>query len=208
MAIKPPTLLLFDLGGVLLENSAFDALTRLSSDDFDVAEFQERWLTSPAVRRFELGRSAPPEFADAFLDEWRVALSRDEFLREFIAWPRGFYAGARELLASLRRDFRIACLSNSNELHWAKFDGFEGVFDIALSSHRLGVIKPDDDAFLRALEICAVAPTDVLFFDDSLSNVRSAERLGLRAFHVDGVVQLRHVLAAHGLLQPSSRHEL
>ena len=200
MNTRPPTLLLFDLGGVLLENTAFDALTQLSSSPLGLGDFKERWLSSPAVRSFELGHSAPRDFATAFLDEWQVALSPDEFLREFTAWPRGFYPGARELLTTLRKDFRTACLSNSNALHWEKFGGFQGIFDYALSSHRLGVIKPDQSAFLRALEICAVAPAEVYFFDDSLSNIRSAERLGLRAFHVEGVVQLKHVLSAHGLL--------
>ena len=63
----------------------------------------------------------------------------------------------RELLARLRTDFRTACLSNSNELHWRKFDGFAGLFDIALSSHRLGVIKPDHAAFVRARKCAAAA---------------------------------------------------
>ena len=199
--MTPPTLLLFDLGGVLLENTAFEALAHLTSSTSSESDFKERWLRSPAVRCFELGNSTAQDFASAFLDEWQVALSPEAFLREFTAWPRGFYPGARELLAALRRDFRTACLSNSNALHWARFGGFQGVFDTALSSHQLGVIKPDEDAFQRALEICAVAPSEVCFFDDSLSNVRSARRLGLRAFHVDGVVQLKDVLAAQGLMR-------
>ncbi len=198
--MTPPALLLFDLGGVLLENTAFDALNRLTSSVSNVNEFKERWLRSPAVRCFELGHSAPHEFAAAFLDEWQVTLTPENFLREFTAWPRGFYPGAQDLLATLRKDFRIACLSNSNELHWARFGGFQGIFDTALSSHCLGVIKPDESAFLRALEICAVDPAQVWFFDDSLSNVRSAERLGLRAFHVEGFVQLKGVLTAQALV--------
>ena len=152
------------------------------------------------MRCFELGHSAPHEFAAAFHDEWQVTLTPENFLRKFTAWPRGFYPGAQDLLATLRKDFRIACLSNSNELHWARFGGFQGIFAKALSSHCLGVIKPDESAFLRTLEICAVDPAQVWFFDDSLSNVHSAQRVGLRAFHVEGFVQLKGVLAAHTLM--------
>ncbi len=198
--MKPPALLLFDLGGVLLESSAHDQLRHLAALDFDIVEYRERWLTSPAVRRFESGQCSPPAFAAAFTAEWNIALSHHDFLTEFTSWARDFYPGARELLALLRRNFRTACLSNSNELHWTKFDNFAGIFDIAMSSHRLGVIKPDDAAFVRALEICAVQAEDVMFFDDSISNVRKAHSLGLKAFHVEGLDSLKAVLSAQGLL--------
>jgi putative hydrolase of the HAD superfamily len=198
--MKRPTLLLFDLGGVLLESSAHANLKQLTNIDLDIADYRERWLRSPAVRRFESGSCPPQEFAAEFLAEWRIALSHEDFLAQFTGWAQGFYPGALDLLATLRANFRTACLSNSNELHWHKFDGFEGVFDIALSSHRLGVIKPDDDAFVRALEICQVPAAEVMFFDDSLSNIHSARRLGMRAFQVEGLTALEDRLRAEGLL--------
>ena len=37
-----PALLLFDLGGVLLENTAFDALIRLTASVSNVSDFKER----------------------------------------------------------------------------------------------------------------------------------------------------------------------
>lgn len=158
-------------------------------------------MRSPAVCRFEAGRNSPQAFADEFIDEWRIPLARDEFLAQFTAWARDYYPGARELLAGLRKRFRLACLSNSNELHWHKFQRFEGVFDVALSSHELGVLKPDAAAFTRALEICAVDAADVMFFDDSLSNVESARHLGLDAYQVEGFGALEALLTGLGLLR-------
>ena len=111
-AVKPPALLLFDLGGVLLESSAHDELRRLAGCDFDIAEYRERWLTSPAVRRFESGDCSPREFAAAFMAEWRISLPPDEFLKQFTDWARGLYPVALELLAVLRKNFRTACHSN------------------------------------------------------------------------------------------------
>ena len=195
-----PSLLLFDLGGVLLESTAHHNLRRLTGIELDIADYRERWLRSPAVCRFEAGRNTPQSFAEEFLAEWRIPLAHGDFLEEFTGWALGFYPGARELLADLRQRFRTACLSNSNELHWRKFGSFEGIFDIALSSHELGVLKPEDGAFARALEICAVDAAEVMFFDDSLSNVESARRLGLNAFQVEGFAALKDLLTAHGLL--------
>jgi len=195
-----PSLLLFDLGGVLLENATFDRLNRLLPAPMETAALKDRWLASPAVRRFELGETAPGEFAETFLAEWRIQLTPHEFLEEFVSWPQGLHPEALAALPVLRRRYRVACLSNCNVLHWQRFGGFGGHFDLALSSHQLGAIKPDDEAFLRALGACQAEPSSVWFFDDSIRNVHAAARLGIRAFHVDGISPLLHVLRAERLL--------
>jgi HAD superfamily hydrolase (TIGR01509 family) len=198
--MSTPSLLLFDLGGVLIENATFTRLNRLLAAPLDSATLKARWLASLAVRQFELGASSADEFAAAFIAEWEIGLVADVFLKEFHAWPSGFYPGARDLLGLLRQRYRIGCLSNCNVLHWEKFSGFKDEFDIALSSHRLGAIKPDDAAFILALEACDADPASVYFFDDSAGNVDTARRLGMRAFHVDGIAPLLTVLRAEKLL--------
>lgn len=79
-------------------------------------------------------------------------------------------------------------------MHWEKFGGFKNDFDIAISSHQLGAIKPDNEAFLKALEICSVKPSEVFFFDDSTANIYTANSLGIQAFHVVGFESLLNVL--------------
>lgn len=198
--MNKPSLLLFDLGGVLIENSTFYSLNRLLPEQLGTFSLKDRWLRSLAVRRFELGEIAPTEFATAFVAEWGIRLTPEAFLTEFTSWPSGFYPRAREALWTLRQQYRVGCLSNSNVLHWEKFGGFEDDFDIAISSHRQGAIKPDDDAFARALDACGVEPSSVYFFDDSLGNVQAANRFGIRAFHVDGIAPLLNVLRTENLL--------
>jgi len=196
-----PTLLLFDLGGVLIENSAFESLGRLLPEHLDVETMKSRWLASSAVRRFELAEIAPAEFAEIFLSEWNLDLTPRSFIEEFRSWPSGFYPEARETLRVLRGRVRVGCLSNSNVLHWEKFGGFEEDFDIALSSHLIGAIKPDEEAFLHALRRCELEPPAVWFFDDSAENVHAARRLGIRAFHVTGFASVLGVLRTEGILK-------
>lgn len=192
--MKPPALLLFDLGGVLVENTGFERLNALLPQPLGDADIRERWLGSAAVRQFELGRIAATEFADRFLAEWGIAFAPADFLADFATWPRGFHVGARELLRTLRSRFRVACLSNCNVLHWTRFDGFRNEFDLALSSHLLGAMKPDRESFVRTLEACGAEPDATWFFDDSLPNVHAARSVGMHAFHVDGFLALRQVL--------------
>lgn len=195
-----PVWIWFDLGGVLIENTVFDALQRLLPQPLDTATLRERWLRSTAVRQFELGRIPTAEFAERFVEEWGIAMAHDDFIAAFTAWPKGYYAGAREWLQRLRPSYRVACLSNSNAVHWAKLGGFESEFDLALSSHLMGEIKPDRAVFMRALDECGATPEQVVFFDDSLSNVEAAQALGIRTFHVEGFDALVRVMEAQGLL--------
>jgi putative hydrolase of the HAD superfamily len=198
--MEAPKLMLFDLGGVLVENAAFGRLGRLLPGSPGAEDLRGRWMRSSAVRRFELGQAGPGEFADEFIAEWGLGLSAGAFLAEFGSWVGGLAPGALEALRSLRARYRVACLSNCSELHWEKFGGFLGEFDQALSSHLIGAMKPDEEAFRRAFAHCGVEPAAVCFFDDTPMNVEAARRLGARAFRVEGVGQLVATLRAQGFL--------
>lgn len=193
------SLLLFDLGGVLVENAGFARLNQLLPRPLDDCAIRERWLGSSSVRRFELGELGPGAFAERFIAEWEIPLPAETFLEEFVSWPKGLYPGALELIRSLRRKYRVACLSNSNMAHWQRFESFTGEFDVALSSHLLGSIKPDADAFVRALCACGSEAENTCFFDDSIANVRAARSVGIDAVQVDGLPALRRALRARGL---------
>ena len=195
-----PSLLLFDLGGVLVESSVFEQLTRLLPQPASPMEIKERWLRSPSVRRFESGEISSDAFAESFIAEWGLGCSHEDFLEAFASWPRGFFPGVKEAILDWRKSYKVACLSNSNPLHWKRFDNLDDIFDVALFSHLLGAIKPDREIFMRALQECGVTPSEVYFFDDSPVNVRSAQSLGMTAFCVDGFESVRNVLRTEGLV--------
>lgn len=195
-----PTVLLFDLGGVLVENVGFERMNALLPTPSPEEELKTRWLSSPAVRAFETGLCSPETFAAGVVAEYRLEISPETFLEAFTGWPRGLYAGAEELLAQLRARYKVACLSNSNALHWQRFGGFVEHFHVSLSSHLLGVVKPDAVCFEAAMRQCGVDAADAAFFDDSYVNVEAARRFGLRAFHVNGLAEVRRALVAEGWL--------
>lgn len=195
-----PSFLLFDLGGVLIENTGFARLDALLPAPIGLDALKRRWLESGCVRRFELGQSTTPLFARALIAEWKLACSADALIDEIRRWAKGFFPGARELLAALRLQHRIGCLSNSNALHWEKFDGFASLFDVTLSSHLIELIKPDDACFAHAVEACAVPASDILYFDDAMANVVAARRHGIDAVCVEGLGELRTALHERRLL--------
>lgn len=203
-----PSLLLFDLGGVLIESSQFERLNGLLPEPFERIALKERWLLSPSVRRFECGEAEPFEFAETFIAEWGLRLTPQAFLKEFSSCPREFFQGARETVRELRNSYRVGCLSNSNPLHWERFRVLEEDFDITLLSHLLGTVKPDPEIFMLALRQCDVEPSEVYFFDDCVDNVHTAQRLGITAFHVDGFNALQNVLRSQGLQSDLTASEI
>jgi len=198
--MNPPDLLLFDLGGVLIESAVFEQLNRLLDQPLETESIKARWLSSPSVRQFESGALAVQEFGERFVAEWGLRQAPRDFLQTFASWPRCFFSGAHETLRFLRNRYKVGCLSNSNPLHYQQFDSLEGVFDIALFSHLLGAVKPDPEIFMLALNECGLEPAKVYYFDDCLFNVYAAQSLGITAFHVDGFEALLNVLNAKGLL--------
>lgn len=190
--------MIFDLGGVLVESRGLDVLGE-TFPDLGGEEIRQRWLRSPSVMAFESGRLAPAEFAGAFVREWGLRAGADEFLEAFSGWVTGFCAGAADLVRSLRARHRVACLSNTNAIHWARMPEAVALFDACFVSFRTGWLKPDGRAFLHALRELGTAAEDAWFFDDSPENVAAARALGLRAFRVEGVAELRALLRSEGL---------
>lgn len=192
---------LFDLGGVLVENSGEQGLSALLPYQLGREEIWARWLASDAVRRFERGQISPDVFAARFIDEWRLEIGPAAFIESFATWPRGLFDGAAALLRSLRAQHRVACLSNTNSLHWARFPELPDLFDSIFASHLTGFLKPDPEAFEHVLRELDVRAEAVWFFDDLLQNVEAAWRAGIRAVQVREFADLEPALRAEGLLE-------
>jgi putative hydrolase of the HAD superfamily len=196
-------LLLFDLGGVLLDFIGSKELGRLLHDPLSEFEIRARWPRCPHLREYEIGAISRTEFTARFMAAWGVRVSEAEFLRAFESWNIGLYPGATELLDELRPNFRLAALSNSNELHWSRNERvfqISALFERALSSHQLRAHKPEKRIYTRALEELRVQPEAVVFFDDNLPNVVAAASVGMEAHHVQGVAETRDCLERAGLL--------
>lgn len=194
-----PKVLLFDLGGVLIENTAFADLPTLLSEPITAASLADRWLDSRAVQAFERGEIEAEEFGARFVDEWGLRISRDEFLARFETWPRGPYDGALEMLVHLRRDYTTACLTNCNALHWRRLQPLLAQLDHAFSSHLMGLVKPDPAIFRRVVDALGCDAADICFFDDSARNVDAARAAGMSAEHVAGFGELSRRLCRLGL---------
>lgn len=196
-----PKLLLFDLGGVLVDSVGHIEVQRLLRAS-DAGGVWKRWQSSPALARFQTGRCSADEFARGFVEEWNLDIAAADFLQRFASWVMPPSADTRELLAALRKRHALACLSNTNAVHWELvLDGFglRQALDLHLASHELGLLKPEPEIYARAIRELGYQPGEIAFFDDAPENVEAALAAGLAAHRVGGVEQLRPTLARLGL---------
>lgn len=100
------------------------------------------------------------------------------------------YPGTLELIQELNASSRTACLSNTNDLHWQEMLGskrFPNVRELRLpvASHVLGLEKPNAEIFGAFEQLAEARGQDIVFFDDSVVNVDSANAFGWVAHWID-----------------------
>jgi FMN phosphatase YigB (HAD superfamily) len=205
--MAPITWFIFDLGNVLIK-VAYERVLEAICRDADVTrDGLVDLLEAPGAYR-DLERGAIP-FEDfyEFLREKASYRGTPEVFRQ--VWENffdGTVPGIEEVLDRVRKQYRIAFLSNSNEVHAELIPKqFAGLFrkdDRFIFSNRFQVAKPDPEIFHRALEIIGALPAHVVFVDDLLENVLAARALGLRAYQFTDSYTLLQQLERDALIGP------
>ena len=151
---------------------------------------------------YETGAIATEEFVS--LTQQRVAPRADSrqietaFSEIFEHWPT-----AIAVLPLLASRFRLALISDTNELHFDKMIApiVTPHFDTVLLSYQIGRKKPDTAVFQAFLDRTHARPGMCLFFDDFQLNVDAARRIGIPSYRVSGPLGLRNACLRLGLIQ-------
>ncbi len=198
-----PKALVFDLGGVIVDFAGLADLPRLLPDPLTEDEVRARWISCKSVSAFERGELSNDAFAQSFLAEWRLQMTPEAFLALFRAWLKAPYEGVADILAALRPRFILACLSNTNALHWRdmheRYD-LPALFEHRYASHLLRRMKPDPEVFAFIAKDLGFDPGEIVFFDDGIENVEGARAVGMAAHQVRGVAELKATLVELNLL--------
>jgi len=195
-------LLLFDLGGVLVKLGGVDLMMEWTGGRFTEEELWREWLTCPHVHDFESGRTGADEFARAVVDEFKLPVGPQTFIREFMEWVPCAYPGAAELLDELSGTFSLGVLSNTNALHWMRIrDDMEmgRFFEYVFVSHETGVMKPAIEAFMMVIESAGYPAGAIVYLDDKQVNVDAALSVGMDAHRVKGADGARRQLRDLGI---------
>lgn len=196
--------ILFDIGGVIIELDAVPQMLAWTNGVYaSEHDFWEAWTMSPNVFAFETGQMDTDTFMTEIVKELRLPISPDEFLAVFKTWSKGVYPGAVEMLSRLSASYQVACLSNTNPVHWGYVEEIfqiEQYFQSIFLSHQIGLHKPRDDVFQHVIQALDCAAEEILFLDDGQFNIDGAQRNGIAAYRVEGAAQAEKKLIELGML--------
>jgi putative hydrolase of the HAD superfamily len=201
-----PTLLLLDVGGVLLTNGWDGEARSRAVDHFglDSVELEERH--EAIAESFEIGTSSLDEYLDHVIFHQPRPFDRDA-VRRFMERQSHPHADALSVLARLGRTpgLTLATLNNEslalNRYRIETF-GLKALFTAFFSSCYVGVRKPDPAIFRLAVRVMQRDPSACLFVDDREENVEAARRTGLPAARYRGAAWLQAELEDRGIELP------
>ncbi len=199
------TWFLFDLGNTVIKLAYERVLERICKDSSVTRdEMLEIWEDAGGYRDLERGAVTFWEFYDFLSNRAGYRGSIRDFHEIWSDFFDGPMPGIEEVLARVRERYRIAFLSNSNEVHAEviprRFASLFNKDDRFIFSHRFHVAKPDPDMFHRALEVVGALPQHAVFVDDLVENVAAAQSVGIRSFQYRDSLSLLRELESQGLL--------
>lgn len=199
------TWFLFDLGNTLIKLAYERVLQNICGQASVTRDELIEILEAPGgYRDMERGAVSFWEFYDFLCDRAGYRGSIRDFHTLWSDFFDGAIPGIEELLERIREKYRVAFLSNSNEVHAETIPKqFPALFrpdDRFIFSHRFKVAKPDPEIFRRALEVMGALPHQVVFVDDLIENVLAARSVGIQAYQFIDTERLARELAADALL--------
>jgi FMN phosphatase YigB (HAD superfamily) len=188
--------ILFDLGNVLVDfdlKPAVERISRFCSKRPD--EIFSLFLDSRVASSFEKGRLSPEEFYKQVKEMLDLKLSYESFIP---IWNEIFFFSSKNravyhIANLLKKNYRIAMLSNTNILHYGYIKNSFPVFNVfekLFLSFEIGAAKPDKIIYLKVIEVLGVLPGNIFYTDDRPELVDSASSLGIKSFVFTSAEQL------------------
>jgi glucose-1-phosphatase len=185
--------IIFDLGGVLLDldpQRSFDAIGALMDADPQTLYKENIDLFDG----YEKGMVITENFLWHLQHKCKVVPESYVIIAAWNAMLVGWKQEKLDLLASLKDQYNLYLLSNTNEVHLRylhadlkknhQINDFEDrFFKKAYYSHLLKMRKPDAEIFNFVLEDACLLGAETLFIDDNIANVEGAQKCGIYAHH-------------------------
>jgi FMN phosphatase YigB (HAD superfamily) len=199
------TWFLFDLGNTVIKLAYERVLENICRKASIKRDALVDLLEKPgSYRDLERGAITFVDFYDFICDKGGYRGSLRDFQTLWSDFFDGPMVGIEEVLDRVRERYRVAFLSNSNEVHAEVIPRrFAALFrrdDRFVFSHRFHCAKPDPDIFRRALEVIGALPQQTVFVDDLVENVIAARALGMKSYQYRDSLSLVEELERDALL--------
>jgi polyol permease family/HAD superfamily hydrolase (TIGR01509 family) len=176
-------LILFDLGGTIYDDETFTrALLRAARELNPALSEHEFWAVYDEQRGHSSG-SLRTAIAKRFVPGGDRAALVSLAKKYWEYPPSALYPDVKPVLEALAPRFKLGLVANAGAaakkaLHR---DGLDRLFSVVILSEEVGVEKPDEEIFRRALEQVAVPAERAVHVGNRLDNdIRPARRVGMQ----------------------------
>jgi len=149
-----------------------------------------------AMARLSLGELSESEVSDLFVSQNADARPIEPL--EFVSDNYNPDPETLERLAAIRSKglVRLALVSNifPASIQYLRQHGVDTYFDHTFFSCEMGDRKPNESYFSTVLAACRIRPSAALFLDDTLSNIETAEKLGIPSILISDRHQVHEIL--------------
>ncbi len=170
-------LYIFDMGGVVAYNtdvfpSVFDHL-QMTAERF-------YGLAGSSLEKLMDGAITGDEFWERFSANYGTPVKEDLFAKYF---DPHLDQGVVAILLRLKKDARVVCGTNVFDSHYDYIvpRGYYDLFHAVYASNKMGVSKPHSKFYRYILNAEEMRPEYAVFIDDDETNVRAAQKLGIRS---------------------------
>ena len=192
--------IIFDLGGVLIDvdyNKTIRAFEKLGIEN--ARELYSQQSQSTLFNKIECGEISPIEFLTELSKRTQKDLSLLEIKDAWNAIIGPYNKRIIPLLRSLKKEYKLFVLSNTNSIHidkaneeWNKISSLSmnSFFVKVYLSHEIGDRKPNGSVFKNLCAEQNLKPSETLFIDDSIQHIESAQQIGLKTHHLKSMESL------------------
>jgi putative hydrolase of the HAD superfamily len=193
--------LLFDLGNVVF-NIDFDRAVACWAGHArcETNQLRQRFSHDLPYQQHEIGKIDTGAYFASLRNSLGIDLPDAQFLEGWNAIFLDEVPGISAALAQTAARMPVYAFSNTNPAHeacWSdRYGGTLAHFRKIFVSSTIGLRKPDAKAFQFVIDEIGVPAGRIVFFDDSLDNVKGARACGLQAVHVNSHADVAGTLAA------------
>lgn len=184
--------LLIDLGGVLINLNrprcieSFKELGILNMEEYLSVCFQNGFLLEQ-----EKGLITSAEFRNGIRRLTNKTVSDEQIDAAWNSFLADIPSAKLDLLLKLREKYVVYLLSNTNEIHWNwicknafpyRTFKVEDYFEKTYLSFEMKMAKPEPEIFKTVIEDAGITPEETFFIDDSETNCKAAQLLGISTY--------------------------
>ena len=185
--------IIFDLDGVIM-NSDFFTVSYCQDFDVDGSVFKTFFETE--FKDCLVGKSDLKEILPKYLKNWNWNSTVDEFLLYWFNVENKPNNELINLVDALKQNGIRSVIGTNQEKYRTQFVSSKigRHFAAIYASYQLQHTKPQEEYFIKLLELEKTKPENCIFIDDSIENINSADKLGITSFLYESNKQIMKLI--------------